>query len=306
VHGGGKYDEALMAKKPSAGALSTEDLANEQVERTWRNNRAQSVNQERAQNQVTGGLEEMLAAKLAQLKSAGGPHAQRPLMLGDENESPWTGIPDELARKAKRTATGLLEIPGGQRRTHLQTSFSEQLPKADPMNADRMYQMNLKKLQAAQCAITGNGEQRHGMMSGEQNLFEPSKEPDNSQLEEELKPKGRGPEIGYGLERPIPFHPIESSGDLVPSRVMITKLPGYTSEIFPDEAQLNGSDEYDGVSAEVGASTDRNTKHESMPAAALISAALAPALPRSTQRSLGTRCGKFRCHERRANARSFL
>lgn len=230
-----------------------------------------------AQQELTAGLQDEYKWRLLQLRADSAALAEgkpRPLMAGTEMESPWTGYSNEL--QPKRVASGLLQIHATQRgsggkllnsqnRGSAPSSFTEtdeaESRKEDAVahemqivqgsqnvDLEAMYLKNVKAIQKRHCQDTANGEglKRPEMMSAEQPKYLDAKDKaanwgaNTAKWGETLPtPKGRGPEIGFGMEVPSPFHGLTPTGEPDPTSVGVAQFPGYEAESFPEETEAS-------------------------------------------------------------------
>lgn len=174
---------------------------------------------------------------------------------------------------------------------------------AGQISADEAYQSKLEALKNMRCANSQSGEglQRPEMLSAEQAYYKDARETPNKAKwgETERPPKGRGPEIGFGIETPLPFHGLTNTGEVQPSEITIAKFPGYAAEALPDQQSAmagvdEGGDPFTGGAPTIGPGAEM-----SMPAVALHTAVLAPRWPRTTSVAQSRGTGRCDLHERR-------
>jgi len=129
-----------------------------------------------------------------------------------------------------------------------QKNFRGQLTQQVKM--DEAYGRKLKAIQDmhGESSEPGKGLERPQMMSAESTFYKDRREvPDSAKWgETERPPKGLGPEIGYGIEKPLPFQNLDQMGEIVPRDISIAKFPGYAAEALPDEMESLGISENDG------------------------------------------------------------
>merc|ERR1711924_292281 len=95
-------------------------------------------------------------------------------------------------------------------------------------------------------------------------------------------PKGKGPEIGFGMEVQAPFHGLAAPGELEPSSIGVAQFPGYETESFPESTDMSPPDMGDPMGEQTAMDMDQQMGLSSLPAIALHAAVLAPPWPPSS------------------------